>query len=84
MLQIYVPLAQDAAGDAYLLVRSEAGREEELERAILGVIASHDREQLVGVRDAMTLDGVLAEGAARHRFSGRQPGRPACAPRRAA
>ena len=68
LLQIYVPLAQDTVGDVYLLARSEAGREEELERAILRVIASHDREQLVGVRDAMTLDGVLAAGAARHRF----------------
>jgi putative ABC transport system permease protein len=68
LLQLYVPLAQDTVGDAYLLVRSEAGREEELERTVRRVIAGHDREQMVGVRDAMTLDGVLAEAAARHRF----------------
>ena len=68
LLQIYVPLAQDTVGDVYLLVRSGAGRAEELERAVQRVIASHDREQLVSVRDAMTLDGVLAQATARHRF----------------
>jgi putative ABC transport system permease protein len=68
LLQLYVPLAQDTVGDAYLLVRSTAGRVEYLEHAVRRVIASHDREQLVGVREAVTLDGVLAEAAARHRF----------------
>jgi putative ABC transport system permease protein len=68
LLQVYVPLAQDTVGDVYLLVRAEAGRVEELERSVRRVIGSHDREQLVSVRDAMTLDGVLAEATARHRF----------------
>jgi putative ABC transport system permease protein len=68
LLQIYVPLAQDAVGDAYLLVRLGSGEAERLERTIRAVIARHDREQLVGVRDAMTLDGVIAEATARHRF----------------
>jgi putative ABC transport system permease protein len=68
LLQIYVPLAQDTVGDAYLLVRMDAERADELESTVRRVIANHDREQLVGVRDAMTLDDVIATGTARHRF----------------
>jgi putative ABC transport system permease protein len=68
LLQVYVPLAQDTVGDAYLLIRSDAGRPEELEKTAQRVIARHDKEQLVGVREAMTLDGVVAEASARHRF----------------
>jgi putative ABC transport system permease protein len=68
LLQVYVPLAQDTVGDAYLLVRSDAGRAEDLERTVQRVIARHDREQLVGVRPAVTLDGVVTAATARHRF----------------
>ena len=59
LLQIYVPLAQDTVGDVYLLVRSDAGRAEELERAVQRVIAGEVNERAVlSIRPA--LDATVA------------------------
>jgi putative ABC transport system permease protein len=65
--QIYVSLAQRTVGDAYLLVRMDAGQTA-IERSVRQVIALHDREQLVGIRDAMTLDDVVAQATAGQRL----------------
>jgi putative ABC transport system permease protein len=68
LVQIYVPLAQDTPGDIFLLVRPASGRAEDLARPVRAAIARVDREQLVGVRDVMTLEDVAFEATARHRF----------------
>ncbi|MBB5206873.1 ABC transporter permease [Chiayiivirga flava] len=66
--QMYVPLTQDPSDDMYLIVRSVAGRPEALTNPVRAAIASVDREQLVSVRDVMTLADVAWEATSRHRF----------------
>jgi putative ABC transport system permease protein len=66
--QIYVPLAQDTPGDVFMLVRPESGRADALAPLVRAAIGRVDKEQLVSVRDVMTLDDVAAEATARHRF----------------
>jgi putative ABC transport system permease protein len=67
-VQIYVPLAQDAMDDMYLLVRPASGRADVLASPVRAAIALVDKEQLVSVRDIMTLGDVAREATARHRF----------------
>ncbi|MGH9794497.1 MAG: ADOP family duplicated permease [Candidatus Acidiferrales bacterium] len=67
-LQIYVPLVQDLRDDIYLLVRPASGPAEELARSARAAIARVDTEQLVSVREVMTLEDVAGEATARHRF----------------
>ena len=67
-LQIYVPMSQVASGDIYLVVRPESGRAELLTAAVRQAIARVDREQLVSVRDVMTLGDVASAATSRHRF----------------
>lgn len=68
MLQIYVPLAQDTPGDVFMLVRSSSGSADGLASPVRAALARVDKEQLVSVRDIMTLDEVAADATARHRF----------------
>jgi putative ABC transport system permease protein len=68
MTQVYVPSAQNLVDDAYLLVRPSAGRAAALAPGVRGAIARVDADQLVSVRDVMTLDDVMWEATARHRF----------------
>lgn len=68
LLQIYVPLAQDTPGDIFMLVRAASGRAETLAPAARAALARIDKQQLVSVRDIITLDGVAAEATSRHRF----------------
>jgi putative ABC transport system permease protein len=67
-VQIYAPLAQNLRDDIYLLVRPTSGRAEGLARSVRAAIARIDKEQLVSVREVMTLDDVAWEATARHRF----------------
>jgi putative ABC transport system permease protein len=67
-IQIYVPLTQSLTDDLYLLVRPSTGRAEDLAPSVRAAIGRIDREQLVSVRDLMTLDDVVWEATARHRF----------------
>jgi putative ABC transport system permease protein len=67
-IQIYVPLTQSLTDDLYLLVRPSTGRAEDLAKSVRAAIGRVDREQLVSVRDVMTLDDVVWEATARHRF----------------
>lgn len=66
--QVYVPLAQEAVDDIYLLVRSATGDAAGLTNAVRAAIARVDTEQLVSIRDIQTLDGIAAEATSRHRF----------------
>jgi putative ABC transport system permease protein len=68
LVQIYVPLAQDTAGDMFMVVRPTSGRALALAPSVRAAIAQIDKEQLVGVRNVMTLDEVAGEATARYRF----------------
>lgn len=67
-VQIYVPLAQDPMGDVFMVVRPVSGRGEALAASIRAAIARVDKDQLVSIRDVMTLEAVTREATARHRF----------------
>jgi putative ABC transport system permease protein len=68
LIQIYVPMAQDPVDDIYLVVRPVSGRAAGLAPAVRAAIGRVDTEQLVSVRDVMTLEDVAWDATARHRF----------------
>jgi len=68
VVQIYVPLAQNAIDDIYLVVRPTSGRADALAASVRAAIGRVDKEQLVSVRDVMTLEDVAWDATARHRF----------------
>jgi hypothetical protein len=69
LIQIYVPLAQDTPGDIFfMIVRPSSGSAEALAPSVRAAIARVDKQQLVSVRDVMTLDDVVWTATARHRF----------------
>ena len=67
-VQIYVPLAHDLSDDMLMLVRSKTGRAEALTPAVRAAISRIDREQLVSIRDIVTLEDVEWAATGRHRF----------------
>ena len=67
-VQLYVPMAQDLSDDVYLVVRPESGRAEALTPSVRAAISRVDKEQLVSVRDIMTLDDIAWTVTGRHRF----------------
>jgi putative ABC transport system permease protein len=68
VLQIYVPLAQDPIDDIYLAVQSSTTSAEGLTPSIRAAIARVDKEQLVSVRDVMTLEDIARTATSRQRF----------------
>ena len=68
LLQIYVPLAQDTAGDMFVLARPKSGPAEAIVPSIRSAFAAVDAQQVVSVRTTMTLDDVAADATARYRF----------------
>jgi putative ABC transport system permease protein len=68
LIQIYVPLAQDTPGDIFMIVRPASGPAEALAPAVRAAMARVDKQQLVSVRDVMTLDDVVWAATDRHRF----------------
>jgi putative ABC transport system permease protein len=68
LLQIYVPMAQDPTDDIYLAVSASSGSAEALTPSVRSAIGRVDKEQLVSVRDVMTLDDVARQATSRHRF----------------
>jgi putative ABC transport system permease protein len=68
LVQIYVPLAQQANDDVYLIVRPESERAETLAPSVRAAIGRIDKEQLVSVRNVMTLEDIVWEATSRHRF----------------
>jgi putative ABC transport system permease protein len=68
LIQIYVPMAQNLVDDIYLVVRPTAGRAEALTPSVRAAIGRVDRDQLVSVRNIMTLEDVAWEATARHRL----------------
>jgi putative ABC transport system permease protein len=69
-LQIYVPMAQDPRDDIYIAVRSSAerGHADALAPSVRAAIAHVDKEQLVSVRDVLTLEDVAWNATSRQRF----------------
>ena len=61
-------MAQDPVDDIYLAVRPAAGRAEALAPSVRAAIGRIDKEQLVSVRDVVTLEDVAWEATGRHRF----------------
>jgi predicted permease len=68
LVQVYVPLAQSPVDDMYLLVRPSSGPPEALAGSIRAAIGRVDTEQLVSVRDIMTLEDIAWDVTGRHRF----------------
>ncbi len=67
-VQVYVPMAQDLSDDMFLVVRPKSGRAEILVPAIRAAISRVDTEQLVSVRNVMTLEDIAWTATSRHRF----------------
>ena len=57
-VQIYVPMAHDLIDDTLLMVRSKTGRADALTPAVRAAISRIDKEQLVSIRDVVTLEDV--------------------------
>jgi putative ABC transport system permease protein len=68
LVQIYVPMAQNVVDDIYLVVRPTSGRADGLATSVRAAIGRMDKEQLVSVRDVMTLEDVAWDATGRHRF----------------
>jgi putative ABC transport system permease protein len=68
LLQVYVPLAQDPLDDLYVLVRPSSGRADALAGSVRAAIGRIDKEQLVSVRDILTLDDIVWGATGRHRL----------------
>jgi putative ABC transport system permease protein len=68
LLQIYVPLAQDTVGDMFMVVTPVQGSAAALAPSVRAAIGRVDTEQLVSVRDVMTLEDVARDATSRYRF----------------
>ena len=67
-VQVYVPNAQDLFDDIFLAVRPKSGRAEALTPAVRAAISRIDKEQLVSIRNVMTLEDIDWAATGRHRF----------------
>jgi putative ABC transport system permease protein len=68
LVQIYVPMAQNAVDDIFMLVAPQSGDATALAGSIRAAIGRVDRAQLVSLRFVRTLEDVAWEATARHRF----------------
>jgi putative ABC transport system permease protein len=67
-VQLYVPMAQDLSDDIFLVVRPKAGPAEALTASVRAAISRVDKEQLVSIRNIMTLEDIARTATGRHRF----------------
>jgi putative ABC transport system permease protein len=67
-VQLYVPMAQDLSDDIFLVVRPASGPAEALVASVRAAISRVDTEQLVSIRNVMTLDDIAWAATGRHRF----------------
>jgi putative ABC transport system permease protein len=68
VVQIYVPNAQDLSDDTFLVVTPATGGAEALTSSVRAAISRVDREQLVSIRDILTLEQIDWNATGRHRF----------------
>jgi putative ABC transport system permease protein len=67
-VQVYVPMAQDLSDDIFLVVRPKTGRAEALAPSVRAAISRVDKEQLVSIRNVMTLEDIAWAATGHHRF----------------
>ena len=67
-VQVYVPMTQNLSDDIFLVVRPASGRAEVLTAGVRAAISRVDREQLVSVREIVTLEDIAWKATGRHRF----------------
>jgi putative ABC transport system permease protein len=67
-VQIYVPMTHDLIDDTLLMVRSKSGSAQALTPAVRAAISRIDKDQLVSVRDVVTLEDIEWASTGRHRF----------------
>ena len=67
-VQVYVPMAQDLSDDVFLVVRPASGPAEALVPSVRAAISRVDKEQLVSVRNILTLEDIAWTVTGRHRF----------------
>jgi putative ABC transport system permease protein len=67
-VQVYVPSAQDLSDDIFLVVRPKSGNADALTPAVRAAISRVDKEQLVSIRNVMTLEDIDWAATGRHRF----------------
>jgi putative ABC transport system permease protein len=67
-VQVYVPSAQDLSDDIFLVVRPKSGRADALAPAVRAAISRIDKEQLVSIRNVVTLEDIDWAATGRHRF----------------
>ena len=65
--QIYVPLAQETAGDIFMFVRPASGSATALAPAVRAAIAQIDSDHVVSVRSVMTLDEIARDASSGYR-----------------
>ena len=68
LAQVYVPITQLITDDIYLLVRPHSGPASALTPSVRAAIGRIDREQLVSVRNVVTLEEVSRTATGRYRF----------------
>jgi putative ABC transport system permease protein len=61
-------MAQDLSDDIFLVVRPKAGPAEALTASVRAAISRVDKEQLVSIRNIMTLEDIARTATGRHRF----------------
>jgi putative ABC transport system permease protein len=66
--QIYVPMAQSLMDDMFLVVRPKSAGLQGFAASVRAAIARVDKEQLVSIRDVMTLEDLARKATSRHRF----------------
>ena len=67
-VQLYVPMAQRLSDDTFLVVRPKSGRADALAPSVRAAVSRVDKEQLVSVRNIVTLEDIAWEATGRHRF----------------
>jgi putative ABC transport system permease protein len=67
-VQVYVPSAQDLSDDIFLVVRPRTGKADALAPAVRAAISRVDKEQLVSIRNVVTLEDIDWAATGRHRF----------------
>ena len=67
-VQVYAPMAQDLSDDIYMVVRPASGRATALVPSVRAAVSRIDKEQLVSIRDILTLSDIDRAATGRHRF----------------
>ena len=67
-MQVYVPMAQNLSDDIFLVVRPKSGNAAALAPSVRAAISRVDKEQLVSIRNILTLEDIAWTATGRHRF----------------